>query len=280
MKTVFIDSAERFLDKVGNKLSADEVKYGLIQGIVGQVKENPGAYGKEPPWFLCIEDDAGQLKAAACCTPPHGPILACFDNNSPETIQLLAKAVRDRDPSISGIVAEKELAEAFSACWCRNGSKVTSSMAQRIYVLESVQMPEKMPGRMRKAVLDDLSLLFSWASAFYEEALGEHAPTLQEKTVRDAIDAGRFVIWEDGGSVSMAACSRPTANGINISYVYTPKDFRGRGYASACVASLCSELLQTYRHCTLYTDLGNPTSNAIYQRIGFVPHCDSAQLHF
>ena len=34
------------------------------------------------------------------------------------------------------------------------------------------------------------------------------------------------------------------------------------------------------RFCFLYTDLANPTSNAIYERIGYVRICDSAEIAF
>jgi len=32
--------------------------------------------------------------------------------------------------------------------------------------------------------------------------------------------------------------------------------------------------------CVLYTDLLNPTSNSIYQKIGYTPICDSLMLNF
>ena len=52
-------------------------------------------------------------------------------------------------------------------------------------------------------------------------------------------------------------------------------EFRGRGYASNCVAALTQKMLdQGRKFCFLYTDLSNPTSNKIYQQIGYRPVCD------
>jgi hypothetical protein len=34
------------------------------------------------------------------------------------------------------------------------------------------------------------------------------------------------------------------------------------------------------RFCFLYTDLANPTSNAIYMRLGYRPVCDSREIAF
>jgi hypothetical protein len=37
---------------------------------------------------------------------------------------------------------------------------------------------------------------------------------------------------------------------------------------------------QGARFCCLYTDLANPASNAIYQRIGYEPVCDAIDIEF
>jgi predicted GNAT family acetyltransferase len=56
---------------------------------------------------------------------------------------------------------------------------------------------------------------------------------------------------------------------------------RGRGYASALVASLTERLLAGGRRfCFLFTDLSNPTSNKIYQRIGYEPVADVDEYRF
>jgi predicted GNAT family acetyltransferase len=81
--------------------------------------------------------------------------------------------------------------------------------------------------------------------------------------------------------VSMAAASRPTPNGCSISLVYTPPERRRLGYASGCVAELSQRLLDSGKSfCTLFADLDNPTSNAIYQRMGFQPLADFREIRF
>ena len=68
----------------------------------------------------------------------------------------------------------------------------------------------------------------------------------------------------------MSGYSPPVANSIRIGPVYTPPDLRGKGYATALVANQSRRFLEDGRsHCLLYTDLANPTSNAIYRRIGY-----------
>jgi predicted GNAT family acetyltransferase len=79
----------------------------------------------------------------------------------------------------------------------------------------------------------------------------------------------------------MAAVSRPTPNGISVSLVYTPPEKRGNGYASACVAALSQRQLDAgKRFCTLFTDLSNSTSNALYQRVGYRPLAEFVEIRF
>jgi uncharacterized protein len=79
----------------------------------------------------------------------------------------------------------------------------------------------------------------------------------------------------------MAAASRDTGHGIAINYVYTPPQHRCCGYATSCVAELTQRQLASGKSfCCLYTDLANPTSNSIYQRIGYQPVCDAQMWLF
>jgi predicted GNAT family acetyltransferase len=63
--------------------------------------------------------------------------------------------------------------------------------------------------------------------------------------------------------------------------VYTPPALRGRGYASALVAAVSQAQLDAGRRfCFLFTDLANPTSNRIYQDIGYEAVCDVDEYRF
>ena len=89
-------------------------------------------------------------------------------------------------------------------------------------------------------------------------------------------------LWDVGGvPVSLAGGTRPGVHCISVGPVYTPPEHRCRGYASACVAALSQHLLDAgWEFCTLFTDLANPTSNSIYQKIGYRPVCDFNEYLF
>src|SRR5262249_39695999 len=92
---------------------------------------------------------------------------------------------------------------------------------------------------------------------------------------RDSNLGGLRLWWDGSKPVSFAGYGGLTPHGIRIGPVYTPPELRGRGYASACVAALSQEMLDRGRtFCSLFTDLSNPTSNHIYQAIGYEPVID------
>ena len=92
---------------------------------------------------------------------------------------------------------------------------------------------------------------------------------------------GGFLLWEDDGIVSVAGWGAPTPNGVRIGPVYTPPEYRRRGYGSAVTAAVSAhQLAEGRRFCFLYTDLDNPTSNKIYTEIGYEPVCESIDYTF
>jgi hypothetical protein len=153
--------------------------------------------------------------------------------------------------------------------------------ALRAFELRKVVYRGHAPGRLRVATEEDFDLTAFWALAFNQEALGEHDELGAQIMAKRAIQNGNIYLWEDGRPVSMAAKARPTAHGVTVNLVYTPLELRGRGYATACVAHLSQRLLDDgWQFCTLFTDLSNPTSNNIYQKIGYRPVCDFTEFAF
>jgi predicted GNAT family acetyltransferase len=148
-------------------------------------------------------------------------------------------------------------------------------MAQRIHELTRVEWPAaSVPGAFRIATPADEELAAAWISAFHAD-VGEPMASA-DSIARARIAAGGLFFWDDAEPASMAGVVGRTPGGVRIALVYTPPPKRGRGYASACVAALSQRMLDAgNRFCCLYTDLANPTSNAIYRRLGYRPVCDS-----
>jgi len=118
-----------------------------------------------------------------------------------------------------------------------------------------------------------------WARAFQHE-IGESANDTELRVDR-GLAAGQLWLWDLGGeTVSMAVSREPVLGVVRLSGVYTPPEKRKHGYAAACVHALSKQLTDAGYRCILYTDLGNPTSNSIYRRIGYRAVAEALRYRF
>jgi RimJ/RimL family protein N-acetyltransferase len=260
-----------FLAQAGEFLGAREAEHNLILGLTSRLLVEPLLYG-EPAYFAVVEE-GGRVVGATMRTPPHNLILSELDDLA--AIGPLLEDARAVFGSLPGVVGPKEAVAKFAAAW---PAEARLEIAQRAFRADHVDAPTGVPGRMRDYERRDRELAASWMDAFAEEALPEPPPDTSEEFVdrREEDPDGGIVLWEDDGAVvSMAGFGGRTPNGIRIGPVYTPPELRGRGYASALTAAVTQRLLDSgLRFCFLFTDLANPTSNSIYQRIGYEPVSD------
>ncbi len=269
-------SAAAFLERAGEWLLQDEAENNLVLGIAGALA---GAGGTLDPSVLLAtveQDDA--IVGCAFRTPPRKLGLT----RMPETaLPLVVDEVARRYPDLPAVLGPEAVARGFALLWSgRAGVRWQDGMRTRIYELHTVAWPQRMPaGVLRAAGEADRATATAWVASFARESA---------TPVPDAADAvaghladGTLYLWDDGEPRAMAAVVGRTPHGARIGYVYTPPALRGRGYASACVAHLSSAILAAgSRFCFLYTDLANPTSNAIDQRIGYRPVCDALDCVF
>jgi predicted GNAT family acetyltransferase len=154
---------------------------------------------------------------------------------------------------------------------------------ERLYRLGELRAPNGVAGAARLATTDDRGLLADWVGLFFAEAFNPVHNDGGEGFISNADRAGhRFVLWDvNGAPVSVAMLRVPAADVSRIGPVFTPLTERGHGYGSAVTAAAAD---LAHRSGTpdvvLFADLANPTSNAIYQRIGFEPVVDSVRIDF
>jgi len=277
MKLAIYEQANDFLDAALEPLLQEEEKNNLILGIALRVREGR-SYGKGTPLFLTMHD-GDTLIAAAIRTPPYNMILHCQADRL-DALDAVASYLIEIGHPLPGVNGTADVAKAFAECWKRQtGQPPHVCMSQRIYTLTEVTQPRNVSGHMQWAREEDVDKLTQWFLGFCDEAVPEAPPPDPAENVRQFMSAGKLAVWDDGGAVSMVGSSRGTPNGATISAVYTPPEHRGSGYASACVAALSQWLLDDgKRFCTLYTDLSNPTSNKIYQDVGYHPIADCSMI--
>jgi predicted GNAT family acetyltransferase len=273
--------AQEFLAQARAYLSSREAEHNLLLGLAGVLSARPNLYGSTP-YFAAVERD-GAVVAAALRTPPHNLVLS--EVAEPAAVDAIANDAAEAFGELPGVVGPKEASRRFAELWSEaTGRQAERGMAERIFRAETVRAPRGVAGSMRRATAADRSLLVEWFAAFQEEAMRGRTFRPAEDAVEDYLsrrDDGGAYLWEDGEPVSMAGCGSPTPNGIRVGPVYTPPVRRSRGYASALTAELTSRLLSSGRRfCFLFTDLANPTSNRIYQSIGYEPVGDVDEYRF
>jgi predicted GNAT family acetyltransferase len=247
-------------------LEEHEAENGLVLGLLA----SPPATMTAPPTWVSVDEADGPV-AVAMRTPPFALLLALASESAIET---LVDALAARGGELPGVTGPGAVARAFAERWARARGVTTSvTMEQGLYELTKVVPPDPVaPGSLRLARTEDVDLVATWMAGFAGDArLPAHEHETLRKSAAARVAGGGLFMWEhDGAAVSMASLQGATPHGIRVSFVYTPPQLRGRGYASACVAAVSERALASgKRFCTLYTDLANPSSNSIYQRMGY-----------
>ena len=175
------------------------------------------------------------------------------------------------------------LGTAFAAAWQEHtGQPAHTGMRMRLYALDTLLPPDPPPpGTARTADATDRDLLLAWLDAFQDEAQPA-GPNESERVVNDRVAWGGLVLWEhEGRPVSLAGRNRTAGGQARVGPVYTPPGLRGRGFGGAATAAITQAALDDGAEgVVLFTDLENPTSNTLYQRLGYRPISDWAVIRF
>jgi uncharacterized protein len=273
------DPAE-FFAVVAPFLERREAEHNLQLGFRQRLEADRHAFGPGDP-LLYAALDGRNVTAVATQTPPFGLVLSEVDDL--RTVEALADRLAADGAELPTAMGPVEVARTFAERWAQRAGVLPSvQTAERIYEATAVVRPQGVSGAMQPYTESHREVAIDWMGAFFEEALPGSPEADPERFVEArAAGIGSLVLWEDDGRpVSIAGHAGETPNGARVGPVYTPPELRGHGYASALTAALTDQLLERSRFCFLFTDLANPTSNSIYQRIGYRPVTDLTLWRF
>ena len=287
MKLKIYNDIHEFYRDTYDLLIRHEAQNMILLGnlVIGNKGQDKTDWRDPSQWLMMTVSDEISIKLIALMTPPHHITLYAVDNViDQESISLLVEGLKGY--KIPGVTSDQALAACFANEYTRQyGTEAQVIMSQRIYQLTSVNPEVKQWGTLRLFEEKDMHYFPYWAEAF--SAAGQYGSTEMNMLQQDQpylyrIATKKFYVLEvDGMPVSMAGFTREMQTAIGVAFVYTPPYFRGKGYASSSVAQISQIALDRgYNQCVLYTDLLNPTSNSIYQKIGYKPVCDSLMLGF
>jgi predicted GNAT family acetyltransferase len=275
----FFADAGQFLERVQPFLLRCEAEHCLILGLLDGLRAGE-QWGSDPP-LMAVAEEGGEVKAVVLMTPPHSLILSWTADDS--ALDAIAHDLHARSVAIPGVNSSAEIARRFALKWSElSGRTFRAQVAQRIYQLSRVTKQMRAAGRLREPTQSDEPLMRKWRAAFSIDAEHMDAEEAVKQAASPMPKSRHLMLWEvEGAAVSMAGYAGPTPNGIRVAWVYTPPENRGKGFAGACVAALSQKLLDDGRKfCFLYTDLANPVSNHVYQKIGYEPVTDATVYSF
>lgn len=288
----YVTDAGAFLAIAREHLAAEPMATNVIATVADRAVRRGSPEAAPYFWFAVVRDggrDGGRVVGVAMRTAPFAPY-PLFVGPMPESAAVaIARSLHERGEHPGGsngaLPAARVLAEEAARLW---GGAVEVAMETRLYELpgaDALVAPTGVPGRSRPATYDDLGLCLAWFNDFGPAARAQAGNAGQaqghgefdEDGIRDRIDAGRVLLWEDGGEVVHLTGFNPPALGVaRIGPVYTPVERRGHGYASAAVAEVGRRLLACGARVCLFTDQANPVSNHVYRQLGFRAVTDMA----
>ncbi len=227
------------------------------------------ALGRNPRYWIATEDRTvtgivlqSPLDFAATFTPMNS-----------KAVHAIVDAIVADGIALPGAIGEALTALAFAACWMeriRCGAVPVRGL--RLYELHDLRDRVAVRGSLRRPMPGEQDLLVGWMTAFYAEVDERGNP---QRNVDDGMASDGLWLWDEGGPVSMAALFAAAAGVRRVQGVYTPEQYRNRGYAGACVSGLAIKTHRNGQRCMLFADLGNAASELVISGIGF--HCGLGQ---
>ena len=263
----------QFKEEVTGFLEQDEAVNNLPLGVLKSAEKTP--------LLMAVVRKDEEIVWAMLQTQPDKIIFSKAASFSHDELRLIAEQMHHEFESIPGLIGDRKLIVELSGYLSKlRDVTATVEMNQGIYKLEKVKKNIKSKGKLRALTEQEYELVKEWVYQFCEDV---NLPiTMDEADAKadELIRRGKLMGWEiEGEVVSMANATRPTETNITVNFVYTPIKHRKKGFASDCVAALTQMMLdQGYQTTSLYTDLSNPTSNKIYQEIGYEWVADSVVM--
>jgi GNAT superfamily N-acetyltransferase len=296
MRLEFFDHPAVFLEAAGPLLAAQPVLGSVIASYTARmVRERDAGVDSWAdvdapfdPWWVVVRDEAGDAVSATMRTAPFAPHPTFSLPMADEAARALARTLHERDEHLGGangaLPAARVLAEETARL---TGGELVVAIGMRLWEAPTVVVPPAPEGRLRQATEQDGPLVLEWFRAFDaeadEQAGREPEPAVGEHHTLDRvlrrIREGAEWLWElpDGTVAHLTGAGLPAYGVSRIGPVYTPRAHRGRGIASHVVGELTRRGLEAGHRMCLFTDRDNPTSNKIYESVGYRPVVDMAE---
>ncbi|MBU3068150.1 GNAT family N-acetyltransferase [Nocardia sp. NEAU-G5] len=270
MGWTFTEDVEQYLGAAGEFLRSRPAEHNVALTVSATVAAGNAPGYPNPPLFGWLTRD-GRVGGALVHTRPFP--LGLFGLAAADTAELIA-VLNNTGWEVDCVAGPVGVVRAFAEATQRRSEVVGH---QLLYRLGGLVAPRPTAGRARlaqqsdRAVLEDLTKVFA-----------EKDTSVSFDQVGERLSYNGIWLWEvDGLPVSVASLSRSVAGIVRVGLVATPPEHRGHGYAAAVTHHVSRVALETGNHeVLLFTDKANPTSNGIYQRLGYEVVEEQIQMRF
>ncbi|MEU9474495.1 GNAT family N-acetyltransferase [Streptomyces sp. NPDC048191] len=275
------EDVDDFLARAGGFLRSRPVLHTMQLTVFEKLRtRGADAYGA-PATVAGRLERAGEVGATFYRLPSGGLGVTSL---TPEQADSLAAHLVALGHPVRSVSADQRSAAAFAEAWQRHtGATPKLRVRLHLYRLGVLTPPEPVPaGRGRPVGEPDHEHLMGWCREFAAD-VGEVVSIDASTWAGTRFAEKRYMYWEtpDGTPVSMAGMNPLVGGQVRVDPVYTPARLRGRGYAGAVtVEASRAALAAGAEEVVLFTNAANPTSNALYQRVGYVRVTDWAAYDF
>jgi predicted GNAT family acetyltransferase len=276
------EDVDGFLARAGDFLRSCPALHTMPLSVTEKLRTlGTAAYGDRGVPVLGRLEEAGKVYATFYRFPSRS---LCVTSLTPEQADTLAARLAALGHDLPSVTADHSTAASFAGAWQRRtGATPTLRVQLHLYRLGTLTPPEPVPaGRGRPAGEQDHEYLMRWCREFAADT-GEAVTIDAGSWASTHFAEKRYTFWEtpDGMPVSMAGVNPMVAGQVRVDPVYTPAPLRGRGYAGAVtVEASRAALTAGATDVVLFTNVANPTSNALYQKIGYRPVTDFGLYDF
>ena len=257
-----------FLRTVEELLLQKESFYNFKLGLGGAIQNN-NLKVIDPLYFALFEND--NLVGCALRTDAEKPL--AISKMPKSAIKVLIQKLIDQKIILGGVIGEVETTVYFKDMWLKDQPLICKlNIHLGIYETDRIISPK---GNIEiiQGVENHKEVIFKFVKGFSVDCFPnrEHKDEdIDKLCVRHINNKSLYLLKNELGEIlSMAANTRGSTNGGTISLVYTPPELRGKGYGSLVTAKVSEMVLKEKKFANLFTDLKNPTSNSIYQKIGY-----------
>jgi GNAT superfamily N-acetyltransferase len=262
--------ARAFLARAESWLLEADVERALVLQGARQARTDEWRYEK-PTYWATFEED-GRIVGCAFRTPPHHVGVTRLP---PAAIPLLLESLKETYTVMSGISGAEPTASALAAVSFANRWRVTSR--QWLWSVAAVEQPDAAPaGALRLATDTDAAVVWEWGAALARDT----GMPLDGRFCTALLRAQQLYFWDDGAPRCMAGVQVRTERSAALGVLYTPPDWRGKGYGTATVAAWSREALGRGKRCLFYTDAANATTTRVCRKLGYELVQEAVDIEF